>query len=331
MDIVTQGLLGAVTAQAGAKTEEVRTATLIGFLAGLVADADIFIRSAEDSLLNLEYHRHFSHSLFFVPFGALIAASLLYPFLRTKLHFRRIYIYALLGYCLSGVLDAFTSYGTQLLWPLTDTRFAWSLIAVVDPVFSGALLVGLILVLKKQHQVFAKYALLFAGAYLVLGFIQQQRASDTITDLAQERGHTIERLVVKPTLGNLLLWRTVYQTEQDFVVDAVRVGFGHPRTYIGTSIARFKLKDQQNQFADDSVLASDIRRFARFSDDYLAWHPQVENVLVDVRYANIPNQISPLWGIELNPAQPERHAVYKTFRDVSKENRKRFMQMLVGD
>lgn len=66
-----------------------------------------------------------------MPFGALIAALLLWPFLRKRLPFARLYLFALLGYCLSGVLDAFTSYGTNLLWPVSDARVAFNIISVL--------------------------------------------------------------------------------------------------------------------------------------------------------------------------------------------------------
>ena len=46
---------------------------MVGLAAGLLADADVLISSANDPLLNIEYHRHFSHSLFFIPIGAAIA------------------------------------------------------------------------------------------------------------------------------------------------------------------------------------------------------------------------------------------------------------------
>ena len=82
MDIVTQGLIGATAAQGGARSsDEVRLASLIGFCAPLLADADALIRSTEDPLLFLEYHRHFTHALLFIPFGALIASLLLWPLL----------------------------------------------------------------------------------------------------------------------------------------------------------------------------------------------------------------------------------------------------------
>ena len=82
MDIVTQSILGAAAAQSVAKKEHVRLATLIGLVSGVIADADVFIRSSSDPLLVLEFHRHFTHSIFFIPIGALVAFCILWPFLR---------------------------------------------------------------------------------------------------------------------------------------------------------------------------------------------------------------------------------------------------------
>ena len=45
MDIVTQGLIGATVAQAGARPNEVRLASIVGFCAPLLADADALIQT----------------------------------------------------------------------------------------------------------------------------------------------------------------------------------------------------------------------------------------------------------------------------------------------
>src|SRR5690242_17240343 len=124
MDLLTQGLLGASLAQSGTRQNETRLATGVGFFAGLLADADILIQSVNDPLLTVEFHRHFTHSIFFVPFGSLIAALILWPFLRKRLSFSRLYLFCFLGYSLSGVLDALTSYGTHLFWPVSEERVA---------------------------------------------------------------------------------------------------------------------------------------------------------------------------------------------------------------
>src|SRR5688500_3522841 len=105
MDLLTHGLVGAALAQSGAPREEARIAAGVGFLAGMLADADTLITSAADPLLVLEYHRHFTHSLLFIPIGGLIAAAVLWPFMRRRLPFARLYVYSLLGYALAGLLD----------------------------------------------------------------------------------------------------------------------------------------------------------------------------------------------------------------------------------
>ncbi len=80
MDPLTQGAIGAAAAQCGARPERMKMAALVGGLAGILPDADIFIRSARDPLLSLDFHRQFTHSLAFVPVGAAIAAPEPLPF-----------------------------------------------------------------------------------------------------------------------------------------------------------------------------------------------------------------------------------------------------------
>ena len=109
MDLLTQGLLGGALALSVADEKNARSAAVIGFAAGLLADADILIHTPDDPLLNIEFHRHFTHALVFIPIGALIAASILWPLLRKRLVFKKIYGFALLGYATSGLLDACTS------------------------------------------------------------------------------------------------------------------------------------------------------------------------------------------------------------------------------
>ena len=176
MDILTQGVLGGVMAQSFAGKHEKKMATLAGVAAGILADADILIRSSSDPLLNIEYHRHFSHSLFFIPVGAALAMLLLWPFMRRHLSAKRLYVFCLAGYSMSGVLDACTSYGTHLFWPFTDERVAFNIISIVDPVFTLILLLALILGLRLPQRQVAAAGLLLCTVYLGLGFVQLQRA-----------------------------------------------------------------------------------------------------------------------------------------------------------
>ena len=98
MDPVSQGLLGSCLAGAFCKKTQLKTATFCGFVGGLAPDLDIVIRSSSDPLLSIDYHRHFSHSLFFSPIGGLFVSLILLLILRKKLSFKQIYFFSFLGY-----------------------------------------------------------------------------------------------------------------------------------------------------------------------------------------------------------------------------------------
>ncbi|KAA3614661.1 MAG: metal-dependent hydrolase [Calditrichaeota bacterium] len=330
MDIVTQGLLGATVAQAGARSDEVRLASIVGFISPLLADADALIQSIEDPLLFLEYHRHFTHSFMFIPFGALLASLLLWPFFKKKLSPKRIYFFSLLGYATAGILDACTSYGTHLLWPFNNDRVAWSIISIFDPAFSLALIAVIAFGVLKCKPLAGRIGLLFAAAYLSLGAIQHDRAETMANSLAQQRGHIAERLVVKPTIGNLLLWRSIYRADGLYYVDAVRVSLpGEGKIFRGDSLPAFDIKQDLPKLNESMTTYRDIRRFELFSDGYLVWHPEHSDVLGDIRYAMVPTSTKPLWGIKLNFDEANGRVTFNTYRSRSETGREIFLSMLL--
>ncbi len=331
MDVLTQGVMGRALASSAAKAGQARLAAVTGFAAALLADADVLISSTEDTLVQLEYHRHFSHSLIFIPIGALVAAVLLWPLLRKRLGFGRIYFYALLGYATSGLLDACTSYGTHLLWPFSEARIAWSIIAIVDPLFTLILLVAAIWSMKVVRPGPARVGLGLAGAYLLLGVWQHQQALSAAERLAETRGHEIDQIIVKPTIANLVLWRSVYESGGIFHVDAIRLGLMRPnRIYPGSSVARFDAARDRPDIESGTVLARDIDRFSRLSDGFVADDPDKIDVLIDVRYSMLPSSLAPMWGIDIDPADPTRHARFRIYRQRPDDLEQSFIAMLLG-
>lgn len=331
MDVLTHGLLGATLAQATAPRDEARLAALVGLGAGMLADADALLGSSADPLRVIELHRHFTHALLFVPVGALVAALLLrlVPSVRRGLGFARTYRYAFLGYALAGFLDACTSYGTHLWWPFSGERVAWSVIAIVDPLFSltlaGALAAGVAL----RRAAPARAALAFAVAYLAVGAIQHGRAEALARVLAASRGHAPERLAVKPTLGNLVLWRSTYAAGGVAYADGIRPALLAPaRVYPGEAVP---LLDAERDVGapPGSRAHRDLERFTVLSDGMVARAPSRPELLGDVRYAMLPTSVEPLWGIVL-PADPGRSAEFVTNRNLTTAKRQRFVAMLLG-
>lgn len=332
MDLLTQGLLGSSLAISGSAHHETRKAALIGLLAGLSADADFLIGSASDPLLNLEYHRHFTHSVFFIPIAALLLSLLLWPLFRSSLTWGRVFLYCLAGYSLSGFLDACTSYGTSLFWPLNDERISFNIISIVDPIFTLLLIAGVLLGILSRTKILTRVLLAVAATYLLLGVWQKQQIQQLSQQLAEQQGHKIERLLVKPTLGNLWLWRSVYQYQGRYYINAFHRNpiTGNASSFSGTDLAVFEpLGDPISQHKG-STMWQDIQRFAKFSDGYLAQHPDNADIVFDVRYANLPNSGLPLWGIRLNRNQPGEHVDYRTYRDTSSATREAFIDMLLN-
>jgi len=330
MDLLTQGLLGATLAQAGARPKEIRVATAIGFLSGLLADADALIKSSHDPLLTIEFHRHFSHALVFIPVGALIASLILWPLFRKHISFGRLYFFSFLAYATSGLLDACTSYGTSLLWPFSDERIAWNIVSIVDPIFSFCLIIAIFIGWRKRIPMAAAAGMFCAIAYLLLGFLQHERAEDVAHQLIKERGHNAERIIVKPTMANQLLWRLIYEEKDIFYIDAIRVGyFGNEKVYQGGQTLKYNLERDTAYLKNNPVLLEDIRRFQIFSDDFIAVSPLSPDIIGDVRYSMLPTGLNPLWGIELNVKEGE-HARFENYRDTSKQTRDAFKNMLLG-
>lgn len=327
MDIATQGIAGAAIAQAFAPARHSRRAAVVGLLAGLLPDADALISSASDPLLQLEYHRHFSHALVFAPIGAAIVTLLLWIFFRSHLSLKQLYVFALCGYTSGGLLDACTSYGTHLLWPFSSDPIAWNLIAIVDPVFTSALALPLLFGLRQNRPI--RTGLVLACAYLLFGWVQHERAEVIAYDLAAARAHQPNQVIVKPTIGNVLLWRSVYIASDSVYVDAVRVG-NEPRVYRGQAAELFNLHRDLTWAPPTSRAHRDAERFSHFANGYLALSPDNPYFLGDIRYAMLPTRIEALWGIQLDPANPQKPPLYQTRRSLAPAVRDSFMTMLLG-
>lgn len=312
MDPLSQGVFGAAVAGSSATRDRITPIVIIGGLSALAPDLDFLIRSSTDTLMFLEYHRQFSHSIAFIPIGAAICALLSYPFVRRHLSWRLAYVACLLGYASHGLLDACTSYGTQLFWPFSDARVAWNSVSVVDPLFTVPLLVLTAAAIGKQRPVLARAALVWAVLYLGLGVVQQQRAMSAGFELAASRGHEPVRLDAKPSFANLLVWKIIYEHDGHYFVDAARLA-GTVSYCAGQSVAALDLKRDFPWLGVDTQQARDVERFRWFSEDYLAVDPADPMRIVDVRYSTLPNEIEPLWGIQLDPrVSSTTHADFMT-------------------
>jgi len=330
LDPLTQGVLGAALPQSISNKKSLGVIGIVGFLSGLAPDLDILIKSESDPILFLEFHRQFTHSLIFIPFGGLICALVLHFFIskRFKIRFKDTWIYSTLGYATHGLLDACTSYGTLLFWPFSQTRIAWNNISIIDPLFTLPLLILIVIAGLKQKRIFAVIAILWAVFYLSLGVYQKNEAIKVSKTIAKSRGHDASRINVKPSIGNILLWKSIYETQDKFYIDAVRLGWS-PKIFNGESIDKINIQSAFPWLMLKSQQAKDIKRFKWFSNGYIAINPKNKNQIIDIRYSELPNEIGGLWGIEISKEKGNNnHVEYITNRTMSKTRFKIFKEML---
>jgi len=330
MDPLTQGLVGATASQSFSEKKKIRPAAFAGAAAAMMADLDYFIHIPSDPLFNIEIHRQFSHSLIFIPVGALIATFLLWWFMKKYLSVKELYLYSILGYATAGLLDTFTSYGTQLLWPFLETRFAWNVISVVDPVVTGGLIVFIGLAVWQRKKTMAWVAGGWLVLFLFFGWLQHSRATSAAQNLAAGRGHSIEKLVVKPTIANQRLWRANYIYDGRIYTDAIRTGiFSGITVFEGESEPLVIIERDFSGF-EGTTLYNDLIRFKHLSESFLIRHPDKTEIIGDARYSMLPTELTPLWGVEIDTASTNRHLPFLYFRDASEEIREPFLDMLMG-
>lgn len=312
-------------------------AAWLGCAAGMAPDLDVFIQSSSDPLLFLEYHRHFTHSLAFIPFGAAIVATALHWLARHKFTFKQTYLVCLIGYATHGLLDACTTYGTQLFWPFSDMRVAWNNVSVVDPGFTLPLLIFVVAASRTRKKRYSYLAIGWVVSYLLFGVVQMQRATTTATELAAKRGHTPTELSMKPSFGNLLIWKSIYLHQDRYYVDGIRTGMDKT-VCPGSSVEKLDVRRHLANLDPLSQQAKDLERFRWFSLGYLA-PTGIPGEVADMRYSTVPNQIDPMWGITLrldanynehDDGHDDGHVVWWTRRDMSDAKLDAFWALLQG-
>ena len=333
MDPVSQGVVGAAFAQSAAKRRTLTTVAWYGALGGMAPDLDVLFQSSTDPLLFLEFHRQFTHSLVFIPVGALLVFLVLKTIAsRIKmlqgLSTSQGYLACLMGYATHGLLDSCTSYGTQLFWPFSDVRVAWDTMSIVDPLFTVPLLVLVIAAARMKRLWLSWLACAWMLSFFVVGWWQHERAIKAAQQIASIREHAPLRLSVKPSFANLLVWKAIYEFDGKYYVDAVRVGID-ATWYPGARVHKLNLASDFPALRGHSRQAQDIERFRWFSHDYLS---PMENSprIVDMRYSLVPNEVDPMWGIDIDAGNQGDHVSWWSSRELTDIKQRKFLGMLLG-
>ena len=199
MDTVTHGLTGWLIARAVPDDIGKKTAAAAVIAGALLPDAD-HVASLLGSEAYLRLHRGISHSFAGVAVTSLLIALLLYRFGKWK-DLKKLYLLALLGQLSHIALDLLNSYGTQIFQPFSDARVSLDLLFVVDLLFTGIVVAGI--VLSRARPVPARAALAVLSLYVGSAVLLHERAEEAVRTAAAQSGVRVVTAAALPRLGEI--------------------------------------------------------------------------------------------------------------------------------
>ena len=219
MDSLTQIVLGIATAELVAGKKLQNKAFFYGAVLGTIPDLDILVGKFLSDVEGVAIHRGLSHSLLFFMFLSPVLGWLISKIEKEKISFKSASLLAFWCLVTHVILDLFTSWGTQILWPL-DYRFALKTIFVIDPLYTIPLLISLIFVWKnKDSLIRRKYlirGLVMSSSYLLLTCLLKLFAVHQFENALENQKLTYEELIVKPTAFNCILWNANIATSKGY-------------------------------------------------------------------------------------------------------------------
>lgn len=194
--------------------------TVAGITAAIFPDCDIVLRFINEDIF-LRYHRGITTS-FVTMFPFCLLLAYIFNKLSAKNKFKEFFLICLAGFFSHIILDLVNSFGTMILAPLSNRRFALDLMFVVDLVFSGILIVSLFLSYfwdKKAGRI-CRLGLSFCLIYMGFCGVKHHLAKQSAEKYARDNGIEYTELASIPQPFSSLRWANLIDTE-----DKVYVGF----------------------------------------------------------------------------------------------------------
>lgn len=263
MDSLTQIVLGAAVGEAVLGKKVGNKAMLYGAIAGTIPDLDVLASHFTDTTKALLIHRGFTHSiafsLIFAPvFGWLVSR---YEKLKNFKSWTWLFFWAFVTH---PILDAHTTWGTQLFWPL-DLRLAFKTIFVIDPLYTVPFLVFLILAMRqkrsdKKRQVYNNWGLGISSFYLLLTFLLKWLSYQEFELALKEQRISYTQLDTRPSPMNTILWSANVETEDAYLLANY--------SFFDTQAITFEGYPKNHELLGDLVNNERVKRMITISESW---------------------------------------------------------------
>lgn len=288
MDSLTQVVLGAAVGEAVLGKKIGNKALLYGAIGGTIPDLDVIARWFTDTITATEMHRGFSHSIIFCVLMAPILGWLVNKLERKKnlgwKPWATLFFWALFTH---PILDAFTTWGTQLFWPF-DLRLAFNSIFVIDPLYTLPFLICCIAVLfykrdSQRRRKINRFGLIYSTSYLLLTVILKFIAFQTIEKDLKEQGVEYNSISTRPAPMNTVLWNANIDTKDYYLITDY--------SFFDTQPLGYQLIPKNREASEELIQKPNVQRLIAISEGwYYLEQKDSKWYFNDLRFGQIPKR-----------------------------------------
>ena len=212
------------------------------------------------------------------------------------------------------LLDACTTYGTQLLEPFSSLRVAWNVISVADPLYTAPFLTCLLLASRsargsRKRSRYNWAGILISSTYLLVCTGIYHYAEGRMEATLKKEKIEAQRSVIGPTILNSLLWQGTAETADFFYTG--QYSLLDPTPY-------FKLDPvpKNHHLLEGHEHDREVELLRWFTDDYYSVEADEQGKIRmnDLRYGqiNIPGNERPIhiFYFVLAPKNGEYQAIH---------------------
>jgi inner membrane protein len=205
MDSLTQIVLGAS----------------VGEIVGTIPDLDVLLKPFISDIHQLAWHRGFSHSIVFFVLLSIVLGWGISKIYKGKRGTMREWAWFVWWVAFThALLDCFTTWGTQLFWPL-PVRVAFNNIFVADPLYTIPFLLCIVILMffRRSNPWRSKVnytGLALSSTYMLFTIASKMIVLNQAVEIAESIPKEIIEISSKPTPLNAFLWSIQVKTDEGF-------------------------------------------------------------------------------------------------------------------
>lgn len=265
MDSLTQAALGAAVGEVVLGPKLGRKASILGAIVATIPDLDVLLTPLFNDLQRVSLHRGYSHSILFCVIGAFLLAAIFKKINWTKkIHYSKFFLFSFLTLFTHVLLDAFTSYGTQLFLPFTDWRVSFDSIGIIDPVYTIPLIAGLCYTYYSGYKGFPSstanvIGLIVSSLYLFYTLGVKHHINNMIKAELTEQSILYEKILSVPVGVGSLEWYGVAKTDDSLFISKI-----YDLTHNHIEFSSFPINNNLLDRVDDDL----VDRMKWFAQDF---------------------------------------------------------------